>query len=117
MTEQIEVLPAAKRDVFLLQFEADPSIRTEVIGLLTGLENEPRASMPSRIAPYKITGILGQGGLGIVYAAEIGDQLVALKLIQTHLHDAGHLSRFAREQNILAKLNHPGITKRIDAGI
>lgn len=127
LTEQMEMLPAGERESFLIQIEADTSIRAEVLALLTGLENEPRASsfesvtarasMPNRIGPYKITGILGQGGMGIVYAAEIGDQLVALKLIQTHLHDADHLSRFGREQQILAKLDHPGIAKMIAAGV
>ncbi|MCX6610503.1 MAG: protein kinase, partial [Acidobacteria bacterium] len=127
LTEQIEILPSAERVAFLAQLEADESIRAEVLGLIAGLENEPqassvesvaaKASMPGRIGPYKITGILGQGGMGIVYAAEIGDQAVALKLIQTHLNDADHLSRFAREQKILAQLDHPGIAKMLDAGV
>ncbi len=127
LTEQIELLPAYERGDFLSQIESDASIRVEVMGLIAGLEQEPnavsvesvqaKAAMPVRIGPYKITGILGQGGMGIVYAAEIGDQQVALKLIQTHLNDEDHLSRFAREQKILARLDHPGIAKMIDAGV
>jgi len=127
LTEQIEMLPASERETFLVQLEPDESLRVEVLGLIAGLENEPnatsienvvlKASMPGRIGPYKITGILGQGGMGIVYAAEIGDRQVALKLIQTHLNDEDHLSRFGREQKILSKLDHPGIAKMIDAGM
>jgi serine/threonine-protein kinase len=127
LTEQIEMLPASERNDFLSQIESDASIRSEVIALLEGLEQEPnavsvesvqaKAAMPVQIGPYNITGILGQGGMGIVYAAEADGQPVALKLIQTHLHDADHLIRFEREQKILAKLDHPGIAKMLDAGV
>ena len=80
-----------------------------------------RAAMPAKVGPYTITGILGQGGMGIVYAAEIeraGEvQQVALKLIQTHLDEPEHAARFTREQKILARLDHPGITRLLDAGV
>ena len=112
-----------QREAFLVGAEEEWAIRAEVITLLAGLENEPnaaeplpsvftRAAMPAKVGPYTITGILGQGGMGIVYAAEIeraGEvQLVALKLIQTHLDEPEHAARFTREQKILARLDHPG---------
>ena len=132
LSEQAEPLPVEQRESFLIVAEADAAIRTEVLFLLAGLENEPtaveplraafsRAAMPTKVGPYTITGILGQGGMGIVYAAEIeraGEvQQVALKLIQTHLDEPEHAARFTREQKILARLDHPGITRLLDAGV
>jgi serine/threonine protein kinase len=58
---------------------------------------------------YRITGTLGQGGVGITYAAEElknGEQ-VALKVLSLRqMDDWKVLELFEREANILAHLNH-----------
>ena len=66
---------------------------------------------------YRILNILGQGGIGITYAAEdlqTGEQ-VALKAVSLRrMDDFKVLELFEREVRILAQLNHPGIPRYVD---
>ncbi len=64
------------------------------------------------LGPYKITGFLGRGGMGIVLRAyEQGlDRTVALKVLRPDLvHDETALTRFTREAKAAAALQHPNI--------
>jgi serine/threonine protein kinase len=75
---------------------------------------------PARIGPYRILGVLGQGGMGVVYLAEQFEPVhreVAVKVLRTA--DDSHLvvTRFNAERQALAVLDHPNITKVFDAGI
>src|ERR1700693_3016939 len=67
---------------------------------------------PQTIAHYRITGQLGQGGMGQVYRA-VDTKLnreVAIKVIpENFVEDADGMARFAREAQVLASLNHPNI--------
>lgn len=61
---------------------------------------------------YKITGVLGKGGMGIVYKAKDTtlDRDVALKMMDTALaRDESFLKRFQSEAKALAKLQNPNI--------
>jgi len=75
--------------------------------------------VPERIGPYRITGELGRGGMGRVYAAEQTEPVrrqVALKVArESILSDAARL-RFQAERQALAVLDHPNIAKVFDAG-
>jgi len=66
---------------------------------------------------YCITDTLGQGGVGITYAAEelkSGEQ-VALKVLSLRqMGDWKVLELFEREAKILAQLNHPAIPRYLD---
>jgi non-specific serine/threonine protein kinase len=64
-----------------------------------------------RIAHYLIEEHLGEGGMGIVYAArdEKLHRPVALKVIRTGVSDPHLRERFWREARAAAALNHPGI--------
>lgn len=129
LAEQAEGVPQPEREAYLSAREYDASIRAEALSLASGLENEPKSlaspleksALPEWIGPYKITGLLGQGGMGVVYAAELqrgGEtQKVALKLILAKWSDPENAARFAREQKILARLDHPGITRMLDSGV
>src|ERR1700747_1692337 len=66
----------------------------------------------TRLAHYEITSHLGKGGMGEVYQAtdsKLGRN-VAIKLLPvTFASEPERLSRFRREAQVLASLNHPNI--------
>lgn len=66
---------------------------------------------------YKIINILGEGGVGITYAAEHlpTKQKVALKVLSLQrMNNWKTLELFEREAKILSQLNHPAIPQYID---
>ena len=70
-------------------------------------------------AGYRIEGILGQGGMGVVYeATQLSlDRTVALKLLATNLgEDDAFRERFRREGLLQAGLEHPNIVTVYEAG-
>jgi Protein kinase domain len=71
------------------------------------------------IAGYRITGVLGRGGMSVVYEAEhlhLGRR-VALKVLSANLSsDASFHERFTRESQMAAGLEHPNIIPIYDAG-
>jgi serine/threonine-protein kinase len=73
----------------------------------------------AKFAGYRITGVIGRGGMSIVYAAEhlqLGRTL-ALKLLAPALAaDDSFRERFIRESRIAASLDHPNIVQIYDAG-
>lgn len=76
-------------------------------------------SVGSRIGPYRLRELLGSGGMGHVFLAEQLEPVrrrVALKVLQESLQGAGHLARFAVEQQALARMSHPAIAQVFDAG-
>lgn len=67
---------------------------------------------PVSIAHYRITGKLGEGGMGTVYRATDTKlaREVAIKVVpDDYAKDPDRLSRFTREAQVLASLNHPNI--------
>lgn len=75
-------------------------------------------SHPARIGQYRILGVLGQGGMGIVYRAEQERprRIVALKVIRPGIESSETLRRFEHESQVLACLQHPGIAQIYEAG-
>jgi serine/threonine-protein kinase len=68
---------------------------------------------------FRIDGVLGDGGMGVVYeATQLSlDRTVALKLIVSALsEDIGYRERFRREGRIQANLEHPHIIDVYAAG-
>eukprot|EP01012_Entosiphon_sulcatum_P008011 TRINITY_DN1421_c0_g1_i1.p2 TRINITY_DN1421_c0_g1~~TRINITY_DN1421_c0_g1_i1.p2 ORF type:complete len:215 (+),score=51.05 TRINITY_DN1421_c0_g1_i1:2054-2698(+) len=69
-------------------------------------------------AAYIITGLLGTGGFGMVYAATSkapGNQKVAIKHFTNAFVTAGEaLQKLYREVGILLRLNHPAIVTLLD---
>jgi serine/threonine protein kinase/tetratricopeptide (TPR) repeat protein len=73
----------------------------------------------SRIGPYKLLQLLGEGGMGAVYMAEQEEPVkrrVALKIIKAGLDSARVIARFEQERQALAMMDHPNIAKVLDAG-
>ena len=73
---------------------------------------------PSRVGPYRIERTLGQGGMGVVYAAydERLDRPVALKMIGVLAPDDQARKRFAREARAAARINHPHVCQIYEVG-
>ena len=73
----------------------------------------------TQLAGYRIDGVLGRGGMGVVYrATELAlDRPVALKLIAPELAgDKSFRERFLRESRLAASLDHAGILPVYAAG-
>jgi hypothetical protein len=73
----------------------------------------------TQFAGYRIEGVVGRGGMGVVYrATEIAlDRPVALKLIAPELAgDDSFRERFLRESRIAASIDHAGILPVYAAG-
>ena len=67
----------------------------------------------------EILGLLGYGGMGVVYKARQPslDRLVALKILPREVsNDPAFVARFSREAQTLAKLNHSNIVSIHDFG-
>lgn len=72
------------------------------------------------IGPYHLIKEIGSGGMGVVYLAARTDpqffQTVAIKVLRREFDASILASRFLRERQILATLNHPNIARVLDGG-
>jgi serine/threonine-protein kinase len=84
---------------------------------------------PERIGPWLVRGVLGRGGMGVVYEvvaeadvtphAPTPAPAYALKTVERRfldVADAAAEQRFAHEIKILKRLDHPGIVRLYDFG-
>ncbi len=72
-----------------------------------------------RIGPYRILGLLGEGGMGTVFVAEQKEPIrrrVALKVIKPGMDSKRFIARFELERQALAVMNHESIATVLDAG-
>ncbi len=71
---------------------------------------------PARIGRYEVVRKIGQGGMGVVYAArdERLRRTVAIKMISAT--DSSARLRFQREAHIAASVSHPSICQIFDTG-
>jgi len=127
-------LPADEREAFVTAAcGGDERLCREVLALLargekTDARLEPvadipgmteRAShVPERVGRFRVLGVLGEGGMGVVYEAEQDSprRTVALKLIRPGLASRGTLARFRLEGEVLGRLQHPGIATVYESG-
>jgi serine/threonine protein kinase len=66
----------------------------------------------TKLGPYEILGPLGSGGMGSVFRAKDSKlkREVAIQVLPVEFaRDADRVSRFQREAEVLASLNHPHI--------
>lgn len=99
----------------MLEADRLASLRTGAAVL--GLAPQP---LPDRIGPYRITALIGQGGMGAVYRAERDagdfDRVVAIKVVKPGLLSEKLRDRLAAERQLLAGLVHPNIARLYDGG-
>src|SRR5262245_45143608 len=79
----------------------------------------PHAITPPTIPGYEIRGVLGRGGIGVVYQArQIKlNRIVALKMILAGSHASPEeQARFRAEAESVARLQHPNIMQIFDVG-
>jgi len=111
----------------------DQALLSDVLGMLD--EDARRSLLDSNVAEvadrvlrdtaprfqevgrYRILGMLGEGGMGVVYLAYRDDlgHRVAIKVLRDAWLSAPRRERFASEQRTLAQLNHPSIAQIYDA--
>ncbi len=73
----------------------------------------------AKLGIYQITSLLGKGGMGEVYRArdtKLGRDVAVKVLPNEFANDPDRLSRFQREAQLLASLNHPNILAIYDVG-
>jgi non-specific serine/threonine protein kinase len=74
--------------------------------------------MRESIGRYSVTGLLGEGGMGVVYAAQdvqLG-RSVAIKMIRAAVNSDAARERLFREARSAASINHPAICQLYEIG-
>ena len=124
LRSRIEALLAA--DEKAVEFLATPVV--EVARAVTAtVSSDPDADrcgedslLPgTRVGRFSIEGLIGKGGMGVVYRAVRQDDFrmqVAIKLLKRGTDTEAALSRFRAERQILARLEHPNIARLLDGG-
>lgn len=131
--------PSGEREAYVTQVCGDDQdLRSEVLSLLArdtsedfirgtilsaalSVTAEPADDLTGkRVGPYRVTRLIGRGGMGTVYEAVRDDQHfqqhVALKLIKRGMDTDFVRDRFRRERQILATLDHSCIARLFDGG-
>jgi len=92
--------------------------RPDPLGVtLAGVSDAPHGlPVGTSIGRYQITGVLGHGGMGVVYAALDPDlaRAVAIKLLRPELRTSR--ARLLREGQAVARLRHPNVVTVHDVG-
>ncbi len=127
-------LPSGERVAWVRRQCADnPKLESRVLSLLAAEQSHPgvlktggagrdayEPAAPEQVGAYRITGTIGQGGMGAVYLGERisgkFDQTAAIKVIRPGALSEALVERFERERQILATLNHPNIARLYDGG-
>jgi len=129
--------PSAERRAWLERAAgADPTLVADVLRMLAADERAASpldrelaqvaeqvlrvdtAELPlTDFGPYRITKLLGEGGMGVVYLARRSDlgSVAAIKILRDAWLSPARRDRFAAEQRTLAQLNHPSIAQLHDA--
>jgi Tol biopolymer transport system component len=123
LTRALALEPAARSGYLNEACGEDAALRFELESLLTvadrfpSQDNQPEgpataSPLPERIGRYPIAGVVGKGGMGLVYRAldpEL-EREVALKRLPAGIQaDPAALARLRREARVLARLHHPNI--------
>ncbi|MCA8960193.1 MAG: SUMF1/EgtB/PvdO family nonheme iron enzyme [Planctomycetes bacterium] len=130
----VDLSPSERRARLVELCDGDDTLRREIERLLASdsradqLEGVRLAPMSGthglvdvgdRLDAYHLEERLGEGGMGVVFAALQERPIrrrVAVKIIKPGLDTRQVLARFETERRVLARLEHPGIARILDAG-
>lgn len=75
--------------------------------------------LPDRVGGYQLLGVLGRGGMGVVFRGLAADgREVAVKIVRPDLlGDERARERFRREGALASRLSNPGICTPLDVGV
>ena len=116
-----ELLPAVLEGLERLKdFEAEVTAMFPADGPRAhGPQTRPLASELPAMPGYSVVGVLGRGGMGVVYRARhlklARDVAVKMLLTPDHARPS-ELARFLREAQAIASLRHPNIIQVFDLG-
>ncbi len=124
--------PLAERGSFVAQLAgADQELRQSVELMLSQqgatdlggqhrgeVDNAAELSIGTLLGHYRIEGVLGRGGMGVVYRATDMKlrRPVAIKFLSVAVADPQAKSRFRQEAETASALNHPHIVTVYDVG-
>ncbi len=135
LDELLDLPGTARAATLARKRDEDPAVLREVESLLLAtdashaflsqpalpaqIDSTADPAVGRRIGAWRVTRLIGRGGMGEVYAAARADgsfdQTVAIKLLQ---QDAvAQLELFKAERQILARLEHRGIARLYDGGV
>jgi serine/threonine protein kinase len=135
-------LPPKERGAYLDRAcGADPQVRQRILAALCAAQETGSPTIPAPLAAktaalseppqipgeepghqigrYKLLELIGEGGMGRVWAAEQTQPFrrqVALKVIKLGMDTRQVVARFEAERQALALMDHPNIAKVLDAG-
>lgn len=134
--EALDTEPTQRASFISCQCSGDPTLQSAVqqlLGQMELIEREVDHDLPgdadtvvdpmvgTRLGAYRVVERIGRGGMGDVYLGQRDGadfhQTVAIKLIRRGFDFADVQARFLRERRILARLEHPGLTRFIDGGV
>ena len=111
-------LALESRTTTSLLTQSPDTIAEQALEELGGVE-APELETGTRLGPWRIIETVGVGGMGKVYLGERADGAfemeVAIKLIASRR--VALAEQLSRECRLLARLDHPAITRLIDAGL
>lgn len=104
-----DTTPAIRRRVVALLDANDRAESSGFLELTQQDEDDDELPLPDRIGAYRVTGLLGRGGMGVVFAGH-DDSLnrpVAIKILtDPFTSDALRRQQLKREANLLAAVQH-----------
>lgn len=125
LTRALTLDPATRSEYLDAVCGEDPALRSELESLLSVADRFPSkyaeteaadspesVPLPESIGRYPVVGVVGAGGMGLVYRARDPEleREVALKRLPAGIQaDSAELARFRREARALARLRHPNI--------
>ena len=131
--EVVELPKDQRAEAVRQRCAGDEPVRREIEALLAShdragrfLQGPEGGPTPRQIGPYELIEPLGEGAWGVVWLARQAGptpRKVAVKLLRPEVwrfvdgSPGGVGARFALEQRALARMEHPGIARLIEAGV